>query len=59
MLFSDLGWVDEDGYVYLAGHQEDVIIRKGEDIPPAEIEMVRRSRVDVAETAVIGYPDEE
>ncbi len=55
----DLGWIDEDGYVFLAGRKDDLIIRGGENIAPAEIEAVLHSHPSVDEAAVIGYPDEE
>ena len=33
----DMGYIDEDGYVYLVGRKDDIIIRRGETIAPAEI----------------------
>jgi acyl-CoA synthetase (AMP-forming)/AMP-acid ligase II len=55
----DLGWIDEDGYVFLAGRKSDLIIRGGENIAPDEIELVLQSHPAVEEAAVIGIPDEE
>jgi acyl-CoA synthetase (AMP-forming)/AMP-acid ligase II len=55
----DLGWVDEDGYVYLAGRASDLIIRGGENIAPDEVEQVLESHPGVDEAAVVGVPDEE
>jgi acyl-CoA synthetase (AMP-forming)/AMP-acid ligase II len=55
----DLGWVDEDGYVYLAGRASDLIIRGGENIAPDEVEQVLVSHPAVDEAAVVGVPDEE
>lgn len=55
----DLGWMDEDGYVFLAGRKDDLIIRGGENIAPAEIESVLSAHPAVEEVAVIGCPDEE
>ncbi|HXH11746.1 MAG TPA: long-chain-fatty-acid--CoA ligase, partial [Alphaproteobacteria bacterium] len=55
----DLGWMDEDGYVYLAGRKDDLIIRGGENISPAEIEAVLQAHPAVEEAAVIGVPDLE
>lgn len=55
----DLGWLDEEGYVFLAGRKDDLIIRGGENIAPAEIELVLQSHPDIEEAAVIGCPDEE
>ncbi|MCC7368542.1 MAG: AMP-binding protein [Chloroflexi bacterium] len=55
----DLGWIDEAGYVFLAGRTSDMIIRGGENIAPDEIEQVLHAHPDVDEVAVIGLPDEE
>ena len=55
----DLGWMDADGYVYLAGRKSDLIIRGGENIAPDEIEAVLELHPGVAEAAVVGLPDEE
>lgn len=55
----DMGWIDEDGYVFLAGRKDDMIIRGGENIAPAEVESVLFSHPDVEDVAVIGVPDEE
>jgi acyl-CoA synthetase (AMP-forming)/AMP-acid ligase II len=55
----DLGWIDPDGYVYLAGRKSDLIIRGGENIAPDEIEAVLESHPGVEEAAAIGLPDEE
>jgi len=55
----DVGWIDEDGYLYLAGRKDDMIIRGGENIAPAEIESVLQSHPAVEEAAVIGLPDVE
>jgi acyl-CoA synthetase (AMP-forming)/AMP-acid ligase II len=56
---GDLGWVDEDGYVFFAGRKDDMIIRGGENIAPAEIETVLMSHPAVEEAAVIGVPSVE
>jgi acyl-CoA synthetase (AMP-forming)/AMP-acid ligase II len=55
----DMGWVDEDGYVYVAGRKDDMIIRGGENIAPAEVETVLMSHPAVDEAAVLGAPDVE
>ena len=56
---GDQGWMDEEGYIYLAGRSDDMIIRAGENISPEEIEDVLRSHPKVDEAAVIGVPDPE
>jgi acyl-CoA synthetase (AMP-forming)/AMP-acid ligase II len=55
----DMGWIDGDGYIFLAGRKDDMIIRGGENISPAEVEAVLYSHSGVEEAAVIGLPDEE
>ena len=56
---GDMGYVDEDGYFFLAGRATDMIIRAGENISPEEVEGVIHSHPKVGECAVIGVPDEE
>jgi acyl-CoA synthetase (AMP-forming)/AMP-acid ligase II len=56
---GDQGWMDEDGYIYLAGRGDDMIIRGGENISPEEIEEVLYSHPKIEEAAVIGVPDSE
>ena len=57
LLTGDLGYMDEDGYVYLSGRSKDFIKRGGEMISPQEVEEVLVSHPDVEEAAVIGVPD--
>ncbi len=54
---SDTGYRDEDGYFYLAGRGDDMIIRGGENISPEEVENVLYSYPKIEEAAVIGVPD--
>lgn len=56
---GDLGRVDEDGFIYIAGRKKDMIISGAENIYPAEIEDVIYSNPNVSEVAVIGVPDEK
>jgi acyl-CoA synthetase (AMP-forming)/AMP-acid ligase II len=56
---SDMGYMDEDGYIYLSGRADDLIIRGGENISPREIEEVLGTHPKVAAAAVIGIPSEE
>jgi len=56
---SDRGWMDEDGYLFLSGRSDDIIIRGGENIAPAEVENVLCSHPDIDEVVIIGVPDAE
>ena len=56
---GDLGYVDEEGYIYLEGRGDDVIIRGGENISPQEVEDVLYSHPKIEAAAVIGVPDPE
>jgi long-chain acyl-CoA synthetase len=55
---GDIGRIDEDGYLFILGRKKDMIIRKGENIYPSDIEAVLSSHPKVAEVAVVGIPDE-
>ena len=54
---GDLGYQDEDGYIYLAGRARDFIKRGGEMVSPEEVEQVIQSHEAVEEAAIIGVPD--
>jgi len=56
---GDMGWMDEEGYIYLAGRADDMIIRGGENISPEEVEDVLHSHPKVEEASVIGVADPE
>ncbi len=55
---GDLGYVDEDGYIFLSGRAKDFIKRGGEMISPEEVEQVLHSHPAIDEAAIIGIPDE-
>jgi fatty-acyl-CoA synthase len=55
----DAGWLDEEGYLYVEGRLDDVIVRGGENISPSEIEDALRLHPSVADVAVLGLPDDE
>ena len=56
---GDLGRMDEHGWIYIVGRSKDLIISKGQNIYPAEIENVLRHHPAVIDVAVIGVADEE
>ena len=56
---GDVGWMDEEGYLYLVDRKKDVIISGGENIYAREVEDVLNGHPAVAEAAVVGVPDEE
>lgn len=56
---GDMGWLDEDGYLYIADRRVDLIISGGANIFPAEVEAVLTDHLDVQDAAVIGLPDPE
>ncbi len=55
----DRGYLDADGFLFLDGRADDVIVRGGENISPGEIEDVLLEHPAVAEAAVLGVPDPE
>ena len=55
---GDIGYLDEDGYLFIVDRKKDIIIRGGENISAAEVEAVLYSCHDVAEAAVFGVADE-
>jgi long-chain acyl-CoA synthetase len=56
---GDIGYVDADGWVYLADRKSHTIISGGVNIYPAEIEQVLLEHPAVADVAVFGVPDDE
>jgi len=56
---GDRGWLDDDGYLYLEGRSDEVIIRGGENIAPAEIEDALLRHPEIAEAAVVGLADQQ
>ena len=53
---GDLGYFDEDGFLFIVGRQKELIIRGGYNVYPREIEDVLHAHPAVAEAAVIGIP---
>lgn len=54
---GDFGWLDEDGFLYIADRRADLIIRGGMNIYPAEIENALSEHPGVDVAVVIGLPD--
>jgi acyl-CoA synthetase (AMP-forming)/AMP-acid ligase II len=54
---GDLGWLDEDGWLYFVDRKRDVIRRGGENVSSLLVEKTLREHAAVAEAAVIGVPD--
>ena len=56
---GDVGYLDEDGHLFLVDRKKDMIISGGVNIFPAEIEQVLLGHPDVADVVVVGTPNEE
>ncbi|MEZ5650274.1 MAG: acyl-CoA synthetase [Burkholderiaceae bacterium] len=56
---GDMGWLDADGYLFLADRRNDMVISGGVNIYPAEIEKVLIAHPQVRDCAVFGIPDDE
>ncbi|MFI5394980.1 MAG: o-succinylbenzoate--CoA ligase [Candidatus Binatia bacterium] len=55
---GDLGRLDDEGFLYVMGRRDDMIISGGENVYPVEIEAVLQTHPAVAEACVFGVPDE-
>uniref|UniRef100_UPI0026F228FC AMP-binding protein n=1 Tax=Sandarakinorhabdus limnophila TaxID=210512 RepID=UPI0026F228FC len=56
---GDIGYLDEDGFLYICDRLKDMIISGGENIYPAEVEAVLYDHPAVAEVAIFGEPNEK
>lgn len=56
---GDVGYLDEDGYLYIVDRLKDMIITGGENVYPREVEEILYTLPEVVECAVIGLPDVE
>lgn len=55
----DAGWLDEEGFLFLSGRADDVIVRGGENISPGEIEDVLLEHPAVGDAVAVGIPSTE
>ncbi len=55
----DAGYVDDEGYLFLSGRADDVIVRGGENMSPGEIEDVLLTHDAIADAAAVGIPSVE
>ncbi|MFW6126212.1 MAG: long-chain-fatty-acid--CoA ligase [Chloroflexota bacterium] len=55
---GDIGYKDEDGYIFITERKKDLIIKAGENIFPREVEEVVMAHPRVAECAVVGMPSD-
>jgi acyl-CoA synthetase (AMP-forming)/AMP-acid ligase II len=55
---GDLGYLDADGHLFIKDRRNDVVIRGGSNVYPAEVERVLHLDERVVACAVVGYPDE-
>jgi bile acid-coenzyme A ligase len=56
---GDLGWMDQDGYLYIADRRKDLILRGGANIYPAEVEGALSEHRSVGSCAVVGVSDDD
>jgi bile acid-coenzyme A ligase len=56
---GDMGWVDDDGYLFLADRRVDMIVTGGENVFPAEVEAALDHHPAVRSSVVIGLPDDD
>ncbi len=57
--YGDMGYVDDDGYLFIVDRRQDMIISGGANVFPAEIEAALSEHAGLADAVVIGLPDPE
>jgi bile acid-coenzyme A ligase len=56
---GDMGWLDEDGYLYMADRRVDMIVTGGANVFPAEVEAALSEHPDIADVVIVGLRDPE
>ncbi|MEO8697291.1 MAG: AMP-binding protein [Acidimicrobiales bacterium] len=56
---GDVGWVDDDGYLYIADRRTDMIVTGGVNVYPAEVEAALSEHQQIADVVVIGLKDDD
>ena len=56
---GDVGYIDDDGYLFVTDRSDDLIIRGGVNVYPAEVEAALLTHPAVSDAAVVGVPDED
>jgi bile acid-coenzyme A ligase len=56
---GDLGWMDEDGYLYISDRRVDMIVSGGANVYPAEVEAALAEHPNVTTAIVVGLPDDD
>ena len=55
---GDLGYLDDDGYLYIVGRKKEMIVRGGMNVYADDVEAALHAHPDVVEAAVVGVPHE-
>lgn len=56
---GDIGWMDQEGYLYLSDRRTDLILSGGANIYPAEVEAALMEHPDIHSAVAVGLPDED
>lgn len=56
---GDVGYIDDDGFLFIEGRKDNIIISGGEKIDPKEIESILKKLDNIKEAVVLGIPDEK